>query len=64
MRVDDRFAGAASCCCTGTASTASGGGFGNTVQLEDGNLVSVYSYRREDMKTYIEAVRWSLPATK
>jgi len=43
---------------------SSGGGFGNTVQLEDGNLVSVYSYRREDMKTYIEAVRWSLPATK
>ncbi len=39
----------------------SGGGFGNTVQLEDGSLVSVYSYRGEDLKTHIEALRWQLP---
>jgi len=40
---------------------SSGGGFGNTVQLEDGTLVSCYSYRGEDEKTHIEAVQWQLP---
>ena len=40
---------------------SSGGGFGNTVQTPDGSLVSVYSYRKPDEKTYIEAVRWKLP---
>ena len=40
---------------------ASGGGFGNTIQLDDGTLVSVYSYRREDEKTYVETVRWRAP---
>ena len=40
---------------------ASGGGFGNTVQNPDGSLVSVYSYRKPDGKTYIETVRWELP---
>ena len=40
---------------------ASGGGFGNTVQNPDGSLVSVYSYRKPDGKTYIEAVRWLPP---
>ena len=44
-----------------TNTGASGGGFGNTVQLPDGSLVSVYSYRKPDNKTYIETVRWSLP---
>jgi len=43
---------------------ASGGGFGNTVQLEGGALVSCYSYRRADGKTHIEAVRWRLPVAK
>ncbi|MDP7276977.1 MAG: sialidase family protein [Planctomycetaceae bacterium] len=40
---------------------ASGGGFGNTIQNADGSLVSVYSYRKPDGKTYIESVRWRLP---
>ena len=44
-----------------TNSGASGGGFGNTVQLPNGSLVSVYSYRKPDNKTYIETVRWGLP---
>jgi hypothetical protein len=46
----------------------SGGGFGNTVQLEDGTLVSCYSYQdRETFWSYdnsatkIEVVRWRLP---
>ena len=39
----------------------SGGGFGNTIQVDDGHLVSVYSYRAKDLKTHIEAVRWRLP---
>ena len=43
---------------------ASGGGFGNTIQLADGRLLSVYSYRGEDNKTHIEAVRWTLPRSK
>jgi hypothetical protein len=40
---------------------ASGGGFGNTVQLEDGTLVSVYSYRGTDNHTHVETVRWRVP---
>ena len=40
---------------------ASGGGFGNTIQNPDGSLVSCYSYRGQDGKTHIEAVRWQLP---
>jgi hypothetical protein len=43
---------------------ASGGGFGNTIQRNDGSLVSVYSYRGEDECTHVEAVRWSLPKTQ
>ncbi|MDA0658611.1 MAG: sialidase family protein [Planctomycetota bacterium] len=38
----------------------SGGGFGNTVQLDDGSLVSVHSYRGQDSKTHVETVRWKL----
>lgn len=41
--------------------TASGGGFGNTVQLPDKTLVSCYSYRGWDDKSHVEVVRWSLP---
>jgi heme-degrading monooxygenase HmoA len=37
---------------------ASGGGFGNTVQLDDGTLFSCYSYRGSDGATHIEAIRW------
>lgn len=40
---------------------ASGGGFGNTIQLKDNTLVSCYSYRGQDNKTHVEAVRWTLP---
>ena len=38
-----------------------GGGFGPTVQLEDGTLVTSYSYRGEDDKTHLEVVRWKPP---
>lgn len=39
----------------------SGGGFGPTVQLEDGTLATSYSYRTPDEKTHLEIVRWQLP---
>ena len=38
----------------------SGGGFGPTVQLKDGTLVTAYSYRKADEKTYLEVARWRL----
>lgn len=38
-----------------------GGGFGPTVQLRDGTLVTSYSYRGTDGKTHLEVVRWRLP---
>lgn len=38
-----------------------GGGFGNTLQLADGGLISCYSYRAADKNTYVEVVRWRLP---
>ena len=40
---------------------ASGGGFGNTVQLADGTLVSCYSYRPDEQTTRVEVARWRLP---
>ncbi len=43
---------------------ASGGGFGNTIQLPEGDLVSVYSYRGADNATHIEAVSWQLPKSR
>ncbi len=45
---------------------SSGGGFGNTIQLPDQSLVSIYSYRGAEQKTHVESVRWRLPesATK
>ena len=33
----------------------SGGGFGNTVQLDDGTLVTSYSYRQADAQTCVIA---------
>lgn len=39
-----------------------GGGFGPTVQLKDGTLVTAYSYRGADDKTHLEVVRWKMPA--
>lgn len=44
-----------------TGSRFQGGGFGPTVQLEDGTLVTSYSYRAEDDKSHLEVVRWKLP---
>jgi hypothetical protein len=38
-----------------------GGGFGPTVQLADGTLVTSYSYRGEDDQTHLEVVHWRLP---
>ena len=42
----------------------SGGGYGNTVQLDNGSLVSTHSYRGADNKTHVEAIKWSLPDEK
>jgi hypothetical protein len=41
-----------------------GGGFGPTVQLDDGTLVTSYSYRGPDSKTHVEVVRWREPTSK
>jgi hypothetical protein len=41
---------------------AQGGGFGPTVQIKDGTLVTAYSYRDKDDRTHLEVVRWQLPA--
>lgn len=40
-----------------------GGGFGPTVQLADGTLVTSYSWRDADKKTHLEVVRWRAPVT-
>ena len=42
------------------AGLSSGGGFGSTVQLADGSLVTAYSYRGEDDATHLEVARWRL----
>jgi hypothetical protein len=42
------------------ANQPSGGGFGNTVSLKDGTLVTAYTYRGADAKTHPEIVRWHL----
>lgn len=46
---------------TKTGTRFQGGGFGPTVQLQDGTLVTSYSYRGEDGKTHLEVVRWTAP---
>lgn len=38
-----------------------GGGFGPTVQLHDGTLVSSYSFRGMDGRTRMEVARWKAP---
>lgn len=38
-----------------------GGGFGNTVELDDGTLVSCYSWNPGDNRYETEIVRWKLP---
>ncbi len=40
---------------------SSGGGFGPTVQLDDGTLVTSYSWRDAEHVTHIEVIRWRLP---
>ena len=42
----------------------SGGGFGPTIELPDGMLITVYSYRGTDDKTRLEAARWHLPEAR
>jgi len=39
----------------------SGGAFGNTLELDDGTLVSCYSYMGSDSRVRIEVVRWKIP---
>ncbi|MFH0965997.1 MAG: sialidase family protein [Planctomycetota bacterium] len=39
----------------------SGGGFGPTVQLDDGMLVTSYSWRDAEHITHLEVLRWRLP---
>ena len=41
----------------------SGGGFGNTVELDDGALVSCYSYLGIDAEPHVEVVRWGIPTS-
>ena len=41
--------------------TNSGGGFGPTVQLDDGTLVTSYSWRDAEHISHLEVVRWRLP---
>ena len=38
-----------------------GGGFGNTVRLPGGQLLTAYSYRGASTVTHAEVVRWVLP---
>jgi len=49
---------------TKTGSRYQGGGFGPTVQLDDGTLVTSCSYRGDDDKTHLEVIRWTLPQAK
>ena len=43
------------------ANLSSGGGFGTTVQLDDGTLVSTCSYSTPENTTRCEAIRWRAP---
>ncbi|MEE3373040.1 MAG: sialidase family protein [Planctomycetota bacterium] len=43
---------------------ASGGGFGPTVLLADGTLVTSYTYRDAERRKHAEVVRWTMPALK
>lgn len=49
---------------TKTGDRYQGGGFGPTVQLDDGTLVTSCSYRGADDKTHLEVIRWHLPAVR
>jgi len=39
----------------------SGGGFGNTIQLDDETMISCYTYMGKDDQFHLEVVRWPLP---
>lgn len=41
-----------------------GGGFGPTVQNDDGTLVTSYSYRGADDKPHLEVIRWRPPVSR
>lgn len=41
--------------------TKSGGGFGPTIRLKDGTLLTVYTYRDASNIKHAEVVRWTLP---
>ena len=43
---------------------ASGGGFGPTLLLADGTLVTSYTYRDAENRKHAEVVRWKMPAWK
>lgn len=43
------------------AGVSSGGGFGPTVQLADGTLVTAYTYRDAQSRKHAEVVRWNMP---
>ena len=43
---------------------ASGGGFGPTIVLKDGTLITAYTYRDAKNIKHAEVVRWQLPATR
>jgi len=45
-----------------TGSRYQGGGFGPTVQLKDGSLITSYTYRGADDQTHAEVARWALPS--
>jgi hypothetical protein len=49
---------------TKTGSRYQGGGFGPTVQVADGTLVTSCSYRGSDDKTHLEVIRWRLPPNR
>ncbi len=42
----------------------SGGGFGPTIVLKDGTLITAYTYRDAKNIKHAEVVRWQLPATR
>jgi hypothetical protein len=46
------------------AGVSSGGGFGPTVRLADGTLVTAYTYRDADNRKHAEVVRWNMPDFK
>ena len=43
---------------------ASGGGFGPTIVLKDGTLITAYTYRDAKNVKHAEVVRWRLPKTR